>query len=100
MLGSEGDPLVKAAEEELEIRKKESAAAKQARREEAAQARLRASNAEGIEQPEGGDLIKKEKKKKKKRSKIEATILDSSKPFVPHEKRISVLLGRSDPVPA
>ena len=93
-LGAESDPMVAEAEADLEERKKEKAAAKQARREEAAQARLMSASKAGGGQPVGEAAA--EKKKKKKKAKIEATVIDSTKPFVPHEKRISVLLGISD----
>lgn len=99
VLGSEADPMVRAAEEDVAQKKRDKAAAKVARKEAAAaQLATKAASQSRIEESGGGigsgmDVAKQEKKKRKKKAKIEGIVIEDGKLFVPHEQRMAVLTG-------
>ena len=100
VLGLEADPMVAAAAEAEAKKKEEKAAAKLARKKAAQECRdsaLAAAKDGGVEAvgaEDQGGTEEKQKKKRKKKVKVDATVLDSLKPFVPHEQRMAALTGR------
>lgn len=93
VLGSEADPVVAAAAAEEAKKKEDKAAAKLARRNESsALAAAREGGAKAGAEDQGGNEETK-KKKRKKKAKVDATVIESRKPFVPHEQRMAALTG-------
>ncbi len=93
-LGEQAEVVVAAAaEEQLQKKKDKEArkeAARQARKDSDAKAAAGGAAAAGEE-----DDAEKKKKKRKKKVKVEAVVLDTQKPFVPHDARMAALLGHS-----
>ncbi|GAX77509.1 hypothetical protein CEUSTIGMA_g4953.t1 [Chlamydomonas eustigma] len=90
VLGAQGDTTTESAKAEMEARKRAKKAASVAES-------LRRKNEVAASEPssvidDGADAAAGKKKKKKKR-KIEATVVETDKSFIPYEQRMKVLLG-------
>jgi hypothetical protein len=89
VLGSQGDATTEAAKLEIEERKRAKKAASIA---ESLRRKSELASEPSSMKTSCDDATSGKKKKKKKR-KVEATVVEALKSFVPHEQRMQMLLG-------